>query len=487
LNCQAEGGLKPCNVCEACAASINSSLDVVEIDAASNNGVDDVRELRDKIALAPTGGRYKVYIIDEVHMLSSGAFNALLKTLEEPPSHAVFILATTEAHKLPETIISRTQRYNFRPITEDDIVEHLGNIAKKEGVKADQDALRLIARTARGGLRDAIGMLDQVATVDEKITVVAVRDLLGIADAAAVAAINAAIGAKDARAALSGLLEVLDQGAQPSQLALQLAADWRAKLAQAVGVVALEAGAADLPPARVIGDSIETLMLASKSPWPRESLEIAVVRLAAGPAAAVAVSVDLAGAAAATAAEKPPRQPASLAAASAPAQAPAPGASSAPSAAAEKPRAKAAENAPAPELAPAPEPAPEPAAQTVREPAKPKTTKAATNLDPALWAKVISALKRSNGSLASLLHMYPDVIFENGKVIVRPKFKFHRDQILKSANRKAIEEVAQKVYGRHIPVDAVTVGEKATKTADHSPESELVTTALDILGGEVVE
>jgi len=186
LNCQAEGGLKPCNVCEACAASINSSLDVVEIDAASNNGVDDVRELRDKIALAPTGGRYKVYIIDEVHMLSSGAFNALLKTLEEPPSHAVFILATTEAHKLPETIISRTQRHNFRPITEDDIVEHLGNIAKKEGVKADQDALRLIARTARGGLRDAIGMLDQVATVDEKITVVAVRDLLGIADAAAV-------------------------------------------------------------------------------------------------------------------------------------------------------------------------------------------------------------------------------------------------------------------------------------------------------------
>jgi DNA polymerase-3 subunit gamma/tau len=123
LNCTGEQ--RPCNDCQSCLAAINSSLDIIEIDAASNNGVDDVRELRDKIGLAPASGAYKVYIIDEVHMLSTGAFNALLKTLEEPPSHAVFILATTEAHRLPDTIISRTQRYNFKPITPEDMVQHL--------------------------------------------------------------------------------------------------------------------------------------------------------------------------------------------------------------------------------------------------------------------------------------------------------------------------------------------------------------------------
>src|ERR1017187_1269085 len=141
LNCT--GDPKPCNKCPNCLAAINSSLDVIEMDAASNRTIDAVRDLREKVSLAPTQGKYKVYIIDEVHMLTSEAFNALLKTLEEPPPHAVFILATTEAHKLPETIISRTQAFSFKPHTVANMVAHLASIAGKEGIDIQKDALEV--------------------------------------------------------------------------------------------------------------------------------------------------------------------------------------------------------------------------------------------------------------------------------------------------------------------------------------------------------
>ena len=449
LNCRVEGGAaRPCNQCESCLVSINSSLDVVEIDAASNNGVDDVRELRDKIALAPAGGRYKVYIIDEVHMLSSGAFNALLKTLEEPPAHAVFILATTEAHKLPETIISRTQRYNFRPIGDQDITAHLAKIAAREGVEADADALALIAATARGGFRDAIGMLDQVAAGGGTVTAAAVRELLGIADAEAINTINEAIIAYDPRQALGSLLSVLDQGSQPGQLAMQMMADWRGKLLSALGLEAGRFGGAN---PRRISEIIETLMAVSKSPWPRESLEIAVVRLAA-PAAAVEPS----GGANAAAVEPAVKRAAAPAAPSAPT--------------------KTAAVSPATASSPAAPP-----------PTAPLPTAAPTSaLDPALWAKVLSGLRRSNNSLSALLQMY-QVDFDNDKVTIKARFNFHRDLFLKPVNRRAIEEVAQKVYGRHVPVHAVTEDDKQPKPSRQSTENELVSTALDILGGEVIE
>src|SRR6266403_3541450 len=152
LNCT--GSPKPCNQCANCRAAINSSLDVVEIDAASNRSIDSVRDLREKISLAPTAGQYKIYIIDEVHMLTAEAFNALLKTLEEPPAHAVFILATTEAHKLPETIISRTQRFNFRPASLGDLTSHLSKIAQAENIAVEPEALTVIAAASRGGFRD---------------------------------------------------------------------------------------------------------------------------------------------------------------------------------------------------------------------------------------------------------------------------------------------------------------------------------------------
>ena len=153
----------PCGKCESCI-NFDSSSDVVEIDAASNNGVDEIRDLRDKVNLVPTYGKYKVYIIDEVHMLTTQAFNALLKTLEEPPSHIVFILATTEFYKIPITVISRCQKFQFLKFSNEIIIDRLKYICKKEKIKADDDVLLEIARLSEGGMRDAINMLDQLSS-----------------------------------------------------------------------------------------------------------------------------------------------------------------------------------------------------------------------------------------------------------------------------------------------------------------------------------
>jgi DNA polymerase-3 subunit gamma/tau len=181
LNClspSTEG--EPCNVCDICAAIDKGRLvDLIEIDAASNRGIDEIRELREKIVFAPSQAKTKVYIIDEVHMLTKEAFNALLKTLEEPPPHAYFVLATTEAHKIPETIISRCQQFNFSRITNTDIFKRLTLIAEAEGVRTEEDALTLIARTANGGLRDAIGLFEQMI-YESRVTNEYVTSHLGI-------------------------------------------------------------------------------------------------------------------------------------------------------------------------------------------------------------------------------------------------------------------------------------------------------------------
>ena len=181
VNCEAPVNGNPCNCCDACR-SIDSgtATDVLEMDAASNNGVDNIRDIRDEIVYTPSGLKYRVYIVDEVHMLSASAFNALLKTLEEPPSHAIFVLATTELHKLPATIISRCQRYDFRRITTDTIIERLALIADSEGFEYTREALRIIAKMAQGGMRDAISLLELCAGTRQKITVELVNDTLGV-------------------------------------------------------------------------------------------------------------------------------------------------------------------------------------------------------------------------------------------------------------------------------------------------------------------
>lgn len=210
-----EGGLPmPCNACDSCRDfNEGRALDVIEIDAASSRGIDDIRELREGVRFVPTRSKFKTYIIDETHMLTKEAFNALLKTLEEPPGHAVFVLATTELDKVPATIVSRTQHYDFRRPSVAQIAERLAGIAKKEGVALDQDAARLIALAAEGSMRDGESILGQImAAEDKKITRVEVERILGLPKREAAKRMFELIAEKDASSALSLIQELHDAG-----------------------------------------------------------------------------------------------------------------------------------------------------------------------------------------------------------------------------------------------------------------------------------
>jgi len=439
VNCT--GNPKPCNACPNCLAAINSSLDVIEIDAASNRSIDAVRELKDKIALAPTIGAYKIYIIDEVHMLTAEAFNALLKTLEEPPSHAVFVLATTEAHKLPDTIISRTQRFNFRPIGSADMTSHLKDIAAAEKFEVEPAALAIIADAARGSFRDGISLLDQLAATGA-VTETAARQLLGYSSAGELAELSRAIAASDIRAAFEILKRLESSGAQAGQTAVQLADWWRQMLLISSGALTsdnpeLTALAQTVPPATA-ARVITTLLEVTRSHWPALALEAAVAQL--------------------TAATPIP--------------------TAAPAAAATKPAVTT--QAPSINAKPAPKPAttsnPEPAAATPNG-----------QLPANLWPKVLVLLKSQNNSLCALLQMYP-VEFGGEDITIKPRFNFHRDLFLKPANLRLIEAAAAKVYGSPVKFFARTDEAAAAKPrAKADPSAELVSSALEILGGEVIE
>jgi len=224
VNCLSDDPAKrPCNECEHCkAVNENRFLDLIEIDAASNTSVDDIRDLRDKINFSPSQGKYKIYIIDEVHMLSTAAFNALLKTLEEPPPHAIFVLATTEIHKIPATVLSRCQRHEFRRVPVDEIVGQLKKISKEENIKADDDALTLIARQSAGGMRDAISLLDQLSSTGDKIDLALTQTVLGTATSQTVLDLIASISDNQPAPAMDAIHSALDAGADPRSLARQI-------------------------------------------------------------------------------------------------------------------------------------------------------------------------------------------------------------------------------------------------------------------------
>lgn len=200
-------------------------LDIIEIDAASNRRIDDIRDLREKVNIAPVSAEYKVYIVDEVHMLTGESFNALLKTLEEPPSHVIFILATTESHKVPATIISRTQRFHFRPATIEDTVKHLTSITKKEKITAEADALELIALHGAGSFRDSVSLLDQLAGLGD-VTVLNVESVLGMAETTRVRTMSEAIKSGDLATVTSELSAIQDAGVSPVTLVDQLSREF---------------------------------------------------------------------------------------------------------------------------------------------------------------------------------------------------------------------------------------------------------------------
>lgn len=216
VNCPEPVNGDACGKCEVCRQLSAPNVDIIEMDAASNNGVDEVRSIRDNIVFPPQCGKYKVYIIDEVHMLSGGAFNALLKTLEEPPEHALFILATTEVHKLPATILSRCQRFNFRSISTSDIAAHLSDILSSRGVTAQKEAVELIARTAEGGMRDALSIADTcLAYCGDNITYEDVVNVLGTADSEFIFNVADRLIARDRKALIASVDTLVEQGRDP--------------------------------------------------------------------------------------------------------------------------------------------------------------------------------------------------------------------------------------------------------------------------------
>ena len=297
LNCPNRSDADPCNECSSCRSiGEGTSMSVLEIDGASNNSVDDVRELREVVRYVSTEGTYKIYIIDEVHMLSTAAFNALLKTLEEPPPHVVFIFATTEVQEVPETILSRCQRFNFRRIPASQIAAHLEQIAQAEGIEAEEEALFLLANRADGALRDAESMLDQVVSFDQKtVSVQTVRQVLGLVDRSVYFDLGTAIGESSPPRVLDIIAEVVDEGVDIEEFAhgllehlryllcakvqgasakLELAAAERQHYDEAAGVFAEE----DI--LRMLQALMDLETALKYSAQPRFRLEMVLVRLA---------------------------------------------------------------------------------------------------------------------------------------------------------------------------------------------------------------
>ncbi|MGH7776746.1 MAG: DNA polymerase III subunit gamma/tau, partial [Candidatus Dormibacterales bacterium] len=307
VNCtgRAEGSAEPCNACPSCTAVLaGSALDLIEIDAASNRGIDEIRDLREKVNLAPALGPRKVYIIDEAHMLTPDAFNALLKTLEEPPEHVIFVLCTTEAQKVPLTVLGRCQQFVFRRFTEEQIVGRLAHIAELEGVAAEPAALALVARTAQGSMRDAIGLLDQLVPLAASgITLVGARELLGIADPDLVERLLDLVMAGRAGEAVQLLGELYEGGAELRQLVRALMEGTRDRLVAAVS-------AHDGPSRARLSSALDSLLHLDgevrRHGEPRLLVEAALVRLAVDGAARKPGAVSPEGAPATARAQEAP-------------------------------------------------------------------------------------------------------------------------------------------------------------------------------------
>ena len=296
LNCAEGPTLTPCGICDSCRSiSDGSSMDVFEIDAASNRGIDEIRDLRESVKFAPTEGHYKIYIIDEVHMLTTEAFNALLKTLEEPPERVIFILATTEPHKVPATIQSRCQRYDFHRITVTEIRDRLIYVCKESDIAAEEDALGIIAEQADGGMRDALSILDQcMALAEGTLTAERVQETLGLVGRAWIRHMAGEIAARDAAALIAQLSELLQSGRELKQVLAELAQYFRRLMIAGVGgaVSAAELCAGDAEELRMDAAQFtqeeimsilrrlnETMQELRTSPQPRIAVETLLIGL----------------------------------------------------------------------------------------------------------------------------------------------------------------------------------------------------------------
>ena len=462
-NCLAEDtASRPCNECAHCLA-VNEGrfLDLIEIDAASNTSVDDVRDLRDKVNFAPNEGRYKVYIVDEVHMLSTAAFNALLKTLEEPPAHVLFILATTEVHKIPPTVLSRCQRHEFRRVPVAVMVDHLREHCAAEGFTVEPAALALIARQATGSLRDAISLLDQLASTGEPVTLDRADQILGTAAGETVRQMAEAISSGQCDIGLTAINRSLDSGVDPRQLARQFVDFLRqillAKMGNEALVEAPEESRAAITrlaltmPSEVLLAGIRAFHRAAhegRVGWqPGLALELALLE------------------AAVPAPSSPPLPPV-----------PSPAARPA-----------------APARPPAPPPAPPPKASST-----PKEAPASPSARPGLpavldrWSEILKAAHRLDPRTQALLNSCRPLGVQDGRLVLGFGSEILREKMEKGHSLSFAKQALEEIMGFPLGLRCVLSGQWSPNEREEAPstpmeEDGMVATAVRELGGHVVQ
>lgn len=422
----------------------SAHLDIIEIDAASNRRIDDIRDLRDKVHIVPLSVKYKVYIIDEVHMLTTESFNALLKTLEEPPEHVVFMLATTEVHKLPATIISRTQRHSLKTIGKEQVAAHLSTIAKKEKIDITDDALELLAIHGNGSFRDSISLLDQLSTHNEQVTAEVVQLLLGIAPTAQLQTLRDAVAAGDAQLILSNLSELITSGLTPSGIANQLAQVIRDL------VVAGSANQQDV-------DLLEKLLTVHSAIYQQLTLEsILLGAITSFPQASPSLLER-------TANQTMPKPLKKL-------------------------------KIPQPEVKP--ETISEIIADTDTEEQKPvelkKTEKIAGNFDiEAVWPKILDAIKAKNNPLYTVMRLAHYAVSDDC-LRLSFGFPFHQKRVDESKNKAVIAEVVKEITGFDLEIESVvdknlastvSLGEGNKPPAVDPAHASVIDGVRDIMGG----
>jgi DNA polymerase III subunit gamma/tau len=474
VSCMKRDGFEPCQKCEICKnIAEGRALDIIEIDAASNTGVDNIRELRETVKLPPTQAKYKVYIIDEVHMLSTGAFNALLKTLEEPPAHVIFILATTEIHKVPETIISRCQRFDFSRLTLEQIVKKLSGIAQNEGVKIEKNALEMIAVASEGGMRDAESLLAQIIALEDKnITSKEVEEILGAGRLESVRELAHLVFDKKTAEALVLVNRLSEEGTNLEVFQKSLLNYLRQLMIASVSpdlsslfsleltkeqIKELETEAKDYSTKTILAmieNLIETQKNVRSSFIPQLPLEMAIIK--SGSLADYAeVPNNVSVSAEKISSNKKPANPK-------------------------------AEPAPIKE---------EPVA--VETPSK----KEAYNEVDILqikdnWGNILKATRPHNHSLMALLSNCEPIRIEDGKILIATKYSFYKDKLNGKSIRPIIEEVIDKILNSRVSVRFVTEEEAGVKISGpqqtvNNPESKgsgsLLDEAMKLMGGKIVE
>lgn len=466
VNCENPQGIEPCDQCLNCIR-INEGtfMDVIEIDAASNRGIDEIRDLREKVKFAPAEGKYKIYIIDEVHMLTTEAFNALLKTLEEPPQFVVFILATTEVHKLPLTIISRCQRFDFKRFTIDEITGRLTEILAVEAITAEPTALTLIAKYAEGGMRDALSILEQtIAHCQGKLLEADVRAILGLIDREEIEEITLALQERNTRKALAVLDEVGINGKDLFQFGRSLVEHFRELLLHSL---AGESSGFSFTSGDMVG-IIETLAAAAgevkRSFQSALPLELALIKLTAVPGEG-----DLEA------------RVAKL------------------EAALKDGRTFAVNPAASPPIA-------SQAVKSVDKEVKPveHTTKPAVSLrtqpvtvqsGPGFfdWDNYLEAVKNRKRTVAALAQEGKPVEYGDGKLVIGfpPHLKFHLDNLAQPHNRELLEKIFQELYSENIKISCVpwapqngAAVKDNKKTATEPEVPDLLSQAVTLFGGE---